>query len=126
MRNRMFNATNPWQGNARKVLCVCSAGLLRSPTAARVLAEEYGYNTRAAGIDVGHALIPVDQVLLYWADEIVCMNKQQLNTVIAMTENMRDKEYVNLDVPDSYGYMDPDLVALIKERYAEARNNVHA
>lgn len=29
-RNAMGNAANPYQGNYKKVLCVCSAGLLRS------------------------------------------------------------------------------------------------
>ncbi len=36
-RNRWGNIDNPYQGSAKKVLCVCSAGMLRSPTAANVL-----------------------------------------------------------------------------------------
>lgn len=119
MHNRLHNAKNPWQGKAKKVLCVCSAGLLRSPTAARVLAEEYNYNTRAAGLDTEHALIPVDDALLYWADEIVCMNNEQLVRLTDMTEHMPGKEYVCLDIPDDYAYMSPALVKLIKERYAD-------
>ena len=56
--NRMWNVSNPWQGDAKRVLCVCSAGLLRSPTAAKVLYDEYGYNTRAAGLATDCSDIP--------------------------------------------------------------------
>ena len=121
MHNRLYNAKNPWQGDAKKVLCVCSAGLLRSPTAARVLAEEYNYNTRAAGIDTEHALIPVDDALLFWADEIVCMNHSQVERLKEGKEHLlKGTEVVNLNIPDDFGYMDPKLVAIIKEQYAES------
>ena len=39
---------NPYQGDRRRILFVCSAGLLRSPTGAHV-GSVRGYNTRAAG-----------------------------------------------------------------------------
>ncbi len=72
--NRMHNAGNLHQGQYKKVLCVCSAGLLRSPTTAVVLSKEpYNFNTRAAGCVPDYALIKVDAVLIHWADEIVCM-----------------------------------------------------
>ena len=38
--NRLANTQNKYQGKYKKVLCVCSAGLLRSPTAALVLSQE--------------------------------------------------------------------------------------
>lgn len=59
MNNRKWNAKNPHQGNFERVLCVCSAGLLRSPTVAVVMAQ-HGFNTRAAGLEKDFALIPVD------------------------------------------------------------------
>jgi predicted protein tyrosine phosphatase len=72
--NRLGNCGNRFQGGRNRVLCVCSAGMLRSPTIAWVLSNEpYGFNTRAAGISDEYALIPVDEVLLSWADEIVCV-----------------------------------------------------
>ena len=81
MNNRLYNCKNPYQGDAKKVLCVCSAGLLRSPTAAVVLNREYGYNTRACGTEVGHALIPLDETLMHWADEIVVMDRDQIGSI---------------------------------------------
>ena len=122
MNNRLYNCKNPYQGSAKKVLCVCSAGLLRSPTTAVVLQREYGYNTRAAGIDAGHALIPLDSVLLEWADEIVCMDERQALGIRDIAD--RDGVIITgvrvLNVPDSYAYMDEKLQELILERYAEA------
>lgn len=48
--NRIANASNKFQGSYKRVLCVCSAGLLRSPTAALVLSKDpYNFNTRACG-----------------------------------------------------------------------------
>ncbi len=132
--NRLFNSQNPYQGVEKKVLCVCSAGLLRSPTAAYVLAKEYGYNTRAAGVDLGHALIPVDAVLLHWADEIVCMDEDQKFAIHAIQDefkakhahlciNLHDTPIYVLNVPDMYARMDPELQKIILQDYAEEKEN---
>ena len=50
LMNRLGNSKNPYQGDFKKVLCVCSAGLLRSPTAAWVLSNApFNFNTREIG-----------------------------------------------------------------------------
>lgn len=114
MRNRIWNSSNLFQGRYKKVLCVCSAGLLRSPTTALVLScDPYNYNTRACGLEVGYALIPIDEVLLYWADEIVCMTQDQKERLAAMT----NKPIVCLDIPDTFAYRDKKLVKLIRKNY---------
>lgn len=117
-RNRLGNCKNPYQGDSKRVLTVCSAGLLRSPTAAHVLAQEYGYNTRSCGISDEFALIRLDQVLLHWADELVFMERSQLK---AATMRFPDDQIVSravvLDIPDNFSYMDEDLQRLIRERY---------
>lgn len=115
LRNRLHNCKNPYQGGVKKVLCVCSAGLLRSPTAANVLHREYGFNTRAAGLVPDYALIPVDEVLLTWADEVICMNSDQRNELTLLT----DKPIYSLNIPDSYDFMDAELQQTIIERYEE-------
>lgn len=113
--NRLHNATNPFQGTKKKILCVCSAGLLRSPSLATILGwPEYGFNTRAAGIEESYALIPVDKVLLKWADVILCVeNSVKLSLVGKFGDYiMRDcsATILTLDIPDNFGYMDPKLV----------------
>ena len=114
--NRLANVNNPYQdyGRYRRVLCVCSAGLLRSPTIAYVLAQEpYNCNTRAAGISEEYALVKVDDALVEWADEIVCANSDHYNF---MVERYPHKNISDLRIPDHYGYRDPELIAMIKAR----------
>ncbi len=114
-RNRLHNCTNPHQGKFKKVLCVCSAGLLRSPTAAWILGQEpWGYNTRAAGLEPDYALIPVDEVLLEWQDEIICMTEEQG----VRLKKLAPKATIHvLNVPDNFGYRDEDLVRVLKDEF---------
>lgn len=123
LMNRLGNAGNRFQGEYKKVLCVCSAGLLRSPTTALLLSQEpYNYNTRAAGIEETYALIPVDRVLLSWADEIVCMTKEQK---VRLEESLKKYGYdvpvIALEVPDCYEYRNPKLMKLIRDKYDAAQ-----
>lgn len=116
MNNRKWNVRNPAQGSYKKVLCVCSAGLIRSPTAAIVLAEEpFNFNTRACGMVDDYALIPVDDILLEWADEIVVMDSSFKEELQKRTST----PIINLDTSDDYDYRDPELIKLIKDRYVK-------
>ena len=116
--NRLGNTNNRFQGDYRRVLCVCSAGLLRSPTAALVLSSDpYNFNTRAAGLNKEYALIPVDMVLLTWAHEIVCMEDHQAESIRAMLDPLSPRRIVSLDIPDSFEYRDEGLMAMIRQRY---------
>ena len=114
--NRLTNCKHRYQGSTKKVLCVCSAGLLRSPTAAEVLSKDpYSYNTRSAGLVKEYALIPVDRVLLEWADEIVVMDQLQASNIKIMLEE--SKTIINLCIPDRYKFRDSELINKIRERY---------
>lgn len=106
---------NPYQGKDKRVLFVCSAGILRSATAARIYAKKH--NTRSAGSEA-YALIPVTHELLLWADEVVFVNKENheavsthydLKTFLCKT--------VVLDIPDQYEHMHPDLIKHFEEQY---------
>lgn len=117
-RNRLANTHNQYQGSFRRVLCVCSAGLLRSPTLAFVLSNPpYNCNVRAAGIDPDFALVPVDQALLEWAQHIFCMNKdqkRQIESWLKFDGATYEKPVVALDIPDNYGFRDPELVLIMQ------------
>lgn len=118
------NLSNQYQGDHKRVLCVCSAGLLRSPTIAHTLCgRPYNYNTRSAGTVKSYALNMITEDLLLWADEIVCADTEHMIAVKDMMftlgydlEKLR-KEIVCLEIPDIYEYRQPKLVKLIKERY---------
>jgi len=114
--SRMENVKNPYQGKYKRVLCVCSAGVLRSPTAALVLSmKPFEFNTRAAGLDETYALIHVDDVLIEWADEIVCMDEYQQKVLQEATK----KPVHNLHIGDSFDYRDKGLMEIITMRAKE-------
>lgn len=120
--NRLGNIGNQYQqiDKFKRVLTVCSAGMLRSPTAAYVLSmPPYCHNTRAAGVSEEYALVVVDEVLVAWADEIVFMedeHRDQFTEKFSCT----GKDVVILDIPDNFRYRDPKLMDLIREKYDAA------
>ena len=110
--------SNSYQGDYKRVLAVCSANMLRSPTIAHVLASSpYDYNTRSAGT-LDFALIRVTDELLFWADEIVCADTEHATTINAKLMNLNlDKPIIDLRIPDNYEYRNPELIMLIQKRY---------
>ena len=118
MRNRLHNCKNPYQGQYKKVLCVCSAGLLRSPTTALVLSQDpYNYNTRACGVH-DYALVMIDDVLVVWADEIVVVEESIGDLVKPYLERLKLNTPIKcLNIPDDFEYRDEKLITKIKESY---------
>lgn len=114
-RNQLGNTTNPYQGPAKKVLCVCSAGLLRSPTMAQVLANTKGYNTRACGTSQDYALIPITEALLFWAEEIHLVKDEEAPVKAYLNDVGFTRKMVIYDLPDIYSRNDPELIRLINE-----------
>ena len=112
--------SNSFQGDYKRVLTVCSANMLRSPTMAHVLsADPYNFNTRSAGTEP-YALIPVTEDLLMWADEVVCADTEHTIKVRQKLMDMNlDKIIINLEIPDNYEYRNPELIKLIMERYGQ-------
>jgi predicted protein tyrosine phosphatase len=121
LMNRLGNCHNSFQDHHKhkRVVCVCSAGLLRSPTAALVLSQEpWNYNTRAVGLIPEFALVPLDRVLLEWGQEFVCMTKEHAEGVQAMLHKYgMIKPIVVLNVPDQFSYRNTELVKMIGDRY---------
>ena len=118
-RNQLHNIDNPYQGTIKKVLCVCSAGLLRSATLQNFLIKEYGYNVRNCGTDQSHALIPISEALCKWADEIVFVEDHNYRDVKNDLEEIGiDSTKIKvLDIPDIYGFNEPELVEIIRQQY---------
>lgn len=121
-RNQCGNAKNPYQGRAKKVLCVCSAGLLRSPTTAKYLQSKYGYNVRACGVAEEYALIPISTALVYWSDEIVFAEQEHCESVREYLRNYQGRIVV-LDIPDNYEYDSPEIHKFIEENYKQEEKN---
>lgn len=122
-RNQLANARNGFQGPAKKVLCVCAAGLLRSPTMAFALHREHGFNTRAVGSNATFALIPLSEALLVWADEVVFVDDaswDELSPDEKEQVHLLADTMVVLNVPDDFDYGNPVLDKMCLAQYNEA------
>ncbi len=107
--------SNPYQGPDKKVLFVCSMGILRSATGARLYAKKY--NTRSAG-SWDDALIPVTTTLLAWASEVVFVNQSNFEGIQSKFPGALDECVVKvLDIPDMYPHMHPELIKSFEQQY---------
>ncbi len=128
---KIFGLKCPWdnvyQGRALRVLFVCSAGLLRSPTGAAWGIVKHGWNTRSCGSEE-YALIPLSPELIMWANRIVFVNPANFDSAITrfkgtfaevfvdwqghktfeLSELIKSKAVV-LDIPDNHDYGDAYL-----------------
>ncbi len=117
-RNQYYNVHNSYQGDTKKVLCVCSAGLLRSATLQNFLIKEYGYNVRNCGTDESYALIPISEALVEWADQIVFVDKKNYDRVKAEIAELSATEKCHvLNIPDIYSFNEPELIEICKAQY---------
>jgi predicted protein tyrosine phosphatase len=106
---------NPFQGKDKRVLFVCSMGILRSATGARLYADIY--NTRSAGT-WDDALIQLNYKLIAWAHEIVFVNKQNYEGALKkFGDDLNGLNIKVLDIPDKYPHMHPELIAAFDEQY---------
>ena len=100
----------------KKVLFICSANKLRSPTAEHIFADFPDVETDSAGLHLSADLI-LSSEQVRWADLIFVMEKTHRNKL-----SRKYKKYLNgqrvicLNIPDDYDYMDPILVHILKER----------
>lgn len=115
--NAFWNCKNPYQGKYKKVLTVCSAGLLRSPTIAWYLNRHTDYNCRAVGI-YDYALVKIDDVLVEWADYVICAEKETFDHVMDKFGDKFDGDRLifNLDIPDNFMYRQDELVDIVAQK----------
>ena len=110
---------NQYQGTASRYLFVCSAGMLRSPTAASV-ADRLGYNSRSCG-SAEYALIPISVNLINWAHKIFfmeennyCQTEEAFHGDEDTLLQLRDKSVV-WEIEDYYDRNSPTLRAKVEE-----------
>ena len=100
----------------KNLLFVCSENRLRSPTAEAVFSQHERVDAIGAGTN-SDAVTPVSGDLIEWADVILVMEKSHKNKI---TKKYRDilkgKRLIVLDIPDNYGYMDEDLIKMLKSK----------
>lgn len=116
---------NQYQGTARRLLFVCSVGLLRSPTASDI-ATKLGYNARSCGSSK-EALIPLSVNLIAWADDIIFINKENFQEARWVFEDSQwydtlISKAVVWDIEDDYERNDPWLIKLVQDKLTKGVN----
>src|SRR4051794_32542816 len=102
-----------------KILFVCSQNRWRSLTAEKMYAGFAGYSVRSAGTEPG-ARIRVTAGHLGWADLIFTMEKRHVDRLRSkFAEELVEKQIICLHIPDDYGYMEVDLIDLLKTKLVE-------
>ena len=96
------------------ILFVCGRNQWRSPTAARVYANDQRIDVRSAGVSP-KSRHPLTRQDIEWADLILVMEQAHK---VRIRETFRDlvlPVIESLDIPDDYGFMDDELIRLIQE-----------
>ncbi|MEM1096134.1 MAG: phosphotyrosine protein phosphatase [Bacteroidota bacterium] len=97
-----------------QVLFVCSRNQWRSPTAEQVWRRHPKVICRSAGTSP-RARRTVTASDVQWADVIYVMEPKHRDRIKARFGRLvAHTRIVVLDIPDEYGYMDPDLVAMFE------------
>lgn len=100
------------------VLFVCSRNQWRSPTAEQVWRRHPALAVRSGGTSP-NARHPVSAADVQWADVILVMEEKHASRLRAAFRQQLDHKPVHvLDIPDEYRYMDPELVALLRDAVA--------
>lgn len=99
-----------------KVLFVCTANKLRSPTAEDVFRDFPGIEAVSAGTDA-EAPRPLTKELVANADLIFVMENHHRERIRKKyKQRPADSRIVTLHIPDLYERGDPELVTLLKEK----------
>ena len=97
-----------------KVLFVCGRNRWRSPTAKRIYRDDARLAVRSAGVSSkgDHELSDAD---LDWADLVLVMERRYVTRIRANFSGRPELPRIeSLDIPDEFGYMDPELITLIR------------
>lgn len=97
------------------ILFVCGRNQWRSPTAERVYRDDPRIQVRSAGVSE-KSVRQVSAGDLSWADLVMVMEQRYKSRI---QETFRDHpdlpRIVSLDIPDTYQYLDGDLIKLVRE-----------
>ena len=109
-----------------KLLFICSANVLRSPTAEAVFSAYPGIEAQSAGTN-HDAETPISGDQIEWADLIFVMetiHRKKLQQRFCTL--LRRRKVVVLAIPDQFAYMDPQLIKILKKKvtpYLPGRTN---
>jgi predicted protein tyrosine phosphatase len=99
-----------------RMLFICGRARSRGPTAAQIASQWDGVRADCAGLsNDADDLLSVEQ--LEWADIIFVMEpRQKIRLTQQFGAMIRGKRIINLDVPDLYSFMEPELVEILTKK----------
>ncbi len=98
------------------VLFVCSRNQWRSPTGEEVWRKTPGVEVRSAGTS-RNARRRLSLADIRWADLILVMEEKHQSRIRAeFRDELKFKTLHVLDIPDEYGFMEPELVEIIRQK----------
>ena len=104
----------------KHVLFLCKRNRLRSPTAEQIFADYPGIEVASAGLspDAVEALTPE---LLEWADIVFVMEESHRRKLSRkFRKHLHGQRVICLDIPDEFGFMNPELIDMLRERVTPA------
>jgi predicted protein tyrosine phosphatase len=100
----------------RRVLFVCRLNRNRSATAERMYCKREDLDVRSAGTNE-EARVRVNERMMDWSDVIFAMDSEERDNLKGMFPGHPSlSRIVCLDIPDRFGFDDPELVQLLQER----------
>jgi predicted protein tyrosine phosphatase len=100
----------------KKILFICSRNEWRSRTAHEVFARNASIEVDSAGTE-SDARVVVESDHIEWADIIYVMEDRHLRRLKRMfSGGLKDKKVINLNIPDKYPFMDPELIEVFREK----------
>ena len=103
----------------RRILFVCTVNRMRSATAYELYKGDPRFEVDSAGTD-RTANVVLEEWHLEWADAIVVMEKMHRNTIRERFPRLYEKKpIVCLYIEDIYDFMQPELVAILREKFED-------
>ena len=99
-----------------RMLFICNDARSRGPTASQIASQWTGVRADCAGLsEAADDLLSPEQ--LEWADIVFVMEPRQKSQLQrTYREPLRGKQIINLDVPDLYSFMAPELVEILTNK----------
>jgi predicted protein tyrosine phosphatase len=100
----------------QRILFLCTANKLRSPTAEQVFSQYPNLEVSSAGLG-NDAAEPLTPEHLEGVDTIFVMEKAHRNKLSQrFKKHLGKARVICLNIADEYAYMDPELITLLKTR----------
>lgn len=100
--------------NKPHLLFICTRGQWRSPTAAKIYANDPRIEVRYGGVS-SKSQRKVSLKDIEWADLILVMEKKHKARLQELFPETDFPAIASLDIPDDYQFMDPELIELLQE-----------